>query len=106
MATITVNINLMNSMMFVELVAKEFANMFNCLVNSCSTFADINAAKIMCQKFIEKDHEFAVKNLDPMLRSIFKEMGLDIDVNDLTVEEYREIQDLVMCHAAVHITLL
>lgn len=93
-------------MMFAELVAKEFNNMFNCLVNSCSTFTDIKFAKIMCQKFIEKDHEFAVKNLDPMLRSIFKQMGLDIDVKDLTVEEYREIQDLVMCHAAVHILFL
>ena len=101
-----VKINLINNMKFVELVAIEFNNMFNTLVNSCSTISDINFAKVMCQKFIEKDHDFAVKNLDPMLRSIFKQMGLSAKVEELTVEEYREIQDLVMCHAAVHIAML
>lgn len=55
---------------------------------------------------ILKNHDFAVKNLDPMLRSIFKQMGLNIKVEDLTVEEYREIQDLVACHAAIHITMI
>lgn len=102
----TLNINIVNNMTFVNLLASEFNNMFNSLVNSCSTFADINYAKIMCQKFISKDHDFAVKNLDPMLRTIFKRMKLNINVSDLTVKEYREIQDLLMCHAAIHITML
>ena len=102
----TININLTHNMKFVELLAKEFSNMFDYLVNSCSTYSDINFAKIMCQNFITKNHDFAVKNLDPMLRSIFKQMGLNIKVEDLTVEEYREIQDLVMCHAAVHIAMI
>ena len=93
-------------MKFVELLAIEFSNMFDSIVNSCSTYSDINFAKIMCKNFITKNHDFAVKNLDPMLRSIFKQMGLNIKVEDLTVEEYREIQDLVMCHAAVHIVMI
>lgn len=98
-------------MKFVELLAREFSNMFDSIMfdsiaNYCLTCSDINFAKIMCQNFITKNHDFAVKNLDLMLRSIFKQMGLNIKVEDLTVEEYREIQDLVMCHAAVHITMI
>lgn len=98
MITITINV----TEVLVNAVAVEMDKMFGMLVNSCSTVHTVTLARALFVRIENKDKE-TLHLVDAIINQamVTAKLPRDITSNDLTVAEWKDLQDLIACHAAV-----
>ena len=98
MITITINI----TEVLVNAIAVEMDKLFGALVNSCSTVQAVVRARALFIRIENKDKE-TLHLVDAIINQAMVTANLphDITSNDLTVAEWKDLQDLIACHAAV-----
>ena len=98
MITITINV----TEVLVNAIAVEMNNLFGTLVNSCSTVHTVVRARALFVRIENKDKE-TLHLVDAIINQamVTAKLPRDITSNDLSVAEWKDLQDLIACHAAV-----
>ena len=98
MITITINV----TEVLVNAIAVEMNNLFGTLVNSCSTVQTVIRARALFVRIENKDKE-TLHLVDAIINQamVTAKLPRDITSNDLTVAEWKDLQDLIACHAAI-----